>query len=68
MTSTHDLKEELQGLDSPDPVTRAVSREKAQDLIGSPEVDLEQREAIADRLMEANQALATQNVGKEDSY
>lgn len=60
--------EDLQNLDSSDPVIRAVCREKAQDIIGSPEIDLQQREAIADLVIEANQELSQKTVGKDDSY
>ncbi len=65
---TDHLNADFKDLDSSDPVERAVCREKAQEIIGSPEVDLEQREAIADRLIEANQELIAKNVGKEESY
>ncbi len=71
MTQTPQIQEndgDLKGLDSADPLTRAVSREKAQNIIGNPEVELETREAIADRLLEANQELTRKTVTKDESY
>ncbi|MGK7933409.1 MAG: hypothetical protein AB4041_18525 [Microcystaceae cyanobacterium] len=68
MSQTNDLKPNLKDLDSDDPVTRAECREQAQEIIASPEIELKEREAIADRLLEANQELTAKNVGQEDSY
>ncbi len=64
----NDPNAEFRDLDSADPVKRAVCREKAQDIIASPEINLEERAAVTDRLLEANQTLTFKNVTKDESY
>jgi hypothetical protein len=68
VSQTNDLKPDLKDLDSDDPVTRAECREQAQEIIASTEIELKDREAIADRLLEANQELTAKNVVQGDSY
>jgi hypothetical protein len=59
---------ELENLDQVDPVQGAACREEAQELLADPSVTLKVRTAIADSLMQANQALSVKNVVSEDSY
>lgn len=49
-------------------VTSAVYRELAQDVLADPSIDLVWRQAVADRLHQANHLLETQTVGRDDSY
>jgi hypothetical protein len=51
-----------------DIVTSAVYREEAQDALASPEVTPEWKEAISDRLNEANHKLEMRTVTGGDSY
>ena len=55
-------------LDKVDMTTSAEYREMAQDVLADPQVNFDVREAIADRLNQANQQLATMTVSKTDSY
>jgi hypothetical protein len=59
---------ELENLDQVDPVQGAACREEAQELLADSSVTLKVRTAIADSLMQANQALSVKNVVSEDSY
>ncbi|MFM7574253.1 MAG: hypothetical protein ACKO4S_14140 [Snowella sp.] len=59
---------ELENLDQVDLVQGAACREAAQELLADPSVTLNVRTAIADSLMQANQALSVKNVVSEDSY
>ena len=43
-------------------------RQQALELLADPQVSLKWRQAIAERLNEANHLLALTNVGSEDSY
>ena len=58
----------LDQLDKVDMTTSAEYREMAQDVLADPQVNFDVREAIADRLNQANQQLATMTVSKTDSY
>ena len=58
----------LDQLDKVDMTTSAEYREMAQDVLADPQVNFDVREAIADRLNQANQQLATMTVSKPDSY
>lgn len=59
---------ELENLDQVDLVQGAACREEAQELLADPSVELKVRTAIADSLMQANQALSVKNVVSGDSY
>ncbi|MBW4474126.1 MAG: hypothetical protein KME45_27685 [Stenomitos rutilans HA7619-LM2] len=48
--------------------TSAVYRKLAQDVLADPSIDLVWRQAIANRLHQANHLLETQTVGRDDSY
>ncbi len=58
----------LKTIDQVDLMTSALYRELAQEVLATPEVSLTMRQAIADRLNQANRDLARQTVGSEDSY
>ena len=55
-------------IDQVDALTGARYREMAQDILATPSVRLDIRQAIADRLNHANHRLETKTVGSEDSY
>ncbi|HBB31156.1 MAG TPA: hypothetical protein DDZ80_01935 [Cyanobacteria bacterium UBA8803] len=58
----------LQKIDQVDPLTSAVYREQAQEVLATPSIELRLRRAIADLLNRANQELAMKTVTSEDSY
>lgn len=60
--------ENLNQLDQVDLTTSAIYRELAQEVLADSDINCDVREAIADRLNQANQQLATQTVSKTDSY
>jgi hypothetical protein len=66
--SPQTVYENLNELDQVDLTTSAEYREMAQEVLADPEVNFDVREAIADRLNQANQQLATLTVSKTDSY
>jgi hypothetical protein len=57
----------LELLDRVDAPTSALYRESAQALLADPEISLEWRKAISDRLNQANHELTVHSVG-DDSY
>jgi hypothetical protein len=59
--------ENLEQVDRVDAFTSATYRESAQEVLADPEVSLDMREAIADRLHEANHEL-TIHAPNDDSY
>ncbi len=58
----------LKLLEKVDPVKSANYRELAQEVLANPEVSLNMRDAISERLNEANHELTTVTVGDENSY
>jgi hypothetical protein len=58
----------LQFLDQEDAVKTASYRELAQEILANPDVSLSWRQAIADRLNDANRLLARLTVARDDSY
>lgn len=66
--SLETVYENLNHLDQVDLTTSAVYREMAQDVLADSEVNCDVREAIADRLNQANQQLINTTVSKTDSY
>lgn len=58
----------LRLLEHVDNVTSAFYRQLAQDVLADPEVSLSWRQAIADRLNQANHLLAILTVSNHDSY
>jgi len=59
---------DLENLDQSDLVQGAECRAEAQEILANPSVALRVRTAIADLLLQANQALVVKNVVGEDSY
>jgi hypothetical protein len=66
--SIEQLSQELLDLDQVDADKGADLRQKAQEILAEPSIDLPIREAIADSLSQGNQLLTLKTVGKEDSY
>ncbi|MBD0335620.1 MAG: hypothetical protein ICV62_09035 [Cyanobacteria bacterium Co-bin13] len=61
--------DKLQELDSGDIAASAAYRQLAQEVLADDGISLNWREAIAERLNQANQLLGIQTVGgKDDSY
>jgi hypothetical protein len=58
----------LKLLEKTDVTNSAIYRELAQEILADPEVSLNWREAIADRLSQANHLLTTKSMTDEDSY
>ncbi|MCA1990680.1 MAG: hypothetical protein LDL41_01340 [Coleofasciculus sp. S288] len=58
----------LRKIDQVDLMTSALYRELAQDVLARPGVSLAMKQAIADRLNQANNRLGRQTTGSEDSY
>lgn len=55
-------------LEQVDKVSSAQYRQMAQDILADPEVSLQWREAIAERLNQANRQLGLQTANDGDSY
>jgi hypothetical protein len=68
LTSLQTIYDNLGLLEQGDVVKSALYRQLAQEVIGDPQVSLSWRQAIADRLQQANHLLAMLTVGKDDSY
>jgi hypothetical protein len=58
----------LARIDQVDLATSAIYRQQAQEVLANPRVGLELRQAISDRLMQANRYLSMQTVNNGDSY
>lgn len=67
MTTPKEVLAHLQHIDEVDVVEGASYREEAQEILADDTVSLKWRKAIADRLNQANHALALHTV-TEDSY
>jgi hypothetical protein len=68
MTTPKEVFEHLEKLEQGDIVQSASYREEAQDILADSRVSLKWRQAIADRLNQANHDLALHTVSSEDSY
>jgi Fe2+ or Zn2+ uptake regulation protein len=66
--SPQTVYDNLNRLEQEDVVESAVYRELAQAALADPDVSLNWRQAIAERLSQANHLLAMLTVGKDDSY
>lgn len=66
--SVETIYENLNNLDQVDLTTSAEYREMAQEVLADSHIDCGVREAIADRLNQANQQLINTTVSKTDSY
>jgi hypothetical protein len=67
ITTIETVYQNLALLDRVDPTTSALYRESAQAVLADPEISLEWRKAISDRLNQANHELTVHSVG-DDSY
>lgn len=67
MISPHQVLSNLRHLDVADTATSARYRRQAQQILADPQISLKMRNAIADRLHQANNLLAIQTVSG-DSY
>ncbi|HIK45460.1 MAG TPA: hypothetical protein IGR64_11330 [Leptolyngbyaceae cyanobacterium M65_K2018_010] len=68
MTTPKEVFEHLGQLEQVDTVQSATYREEAQEVLADTSVSLPLRQAIADRLNQANHDLALHTAGSEDSY
>jgi hypothetical protein len=68
MISPQMVYDNLRLLEQVDVVTSASYRELAQEVLADPDVSFSWRQAIADRLNQANQLLEMLTVGVNDSY
>lgn len=66
--SPQSVYDNLSLLEQVDVATSALYRQLAQDVLANPDVSLTWRQAIADRLNQANHLLAMVTVGNDDSY
>jgi DNA-binding PadR family transcriptional regulator len=66
--SPQTIYDNLSLLEQEDVVNSARYRQLAQDVLANPEVSLSWRQAISERLNQANRLLAMLTVGKDDSY
>lgn len=67
-TSPQVAYDNLKLLERVDVAMSASYRQQAQEVLADPEVSLTWRQAIADRLYQANHLLALLTVGTDDSY
>lgn len=66
--SPQTVYDNLDLLEQADAVSSATVRESAQEVLADPEISLTWRQAIADRLNQANHQLELGTVGNNDSY
>ncbi|MEM8504465.1 MAG: hypothetical protein AAF716_15085 [Cyanobacteria bacterium P01_D01_bin.1] len=62
------LYEDLANIEQMDMTTEALCRERAQQVLANSGISLNWRDAIAERLHEANHTLANRTVTEGDSY
>ncbi len=67
LNSIETIYKNLQLIDRVDPTTSAAYRQSAIEVLANPEISLEWRKAISDRLNQANHEL-TVHLVDEDSY
>lgn len=68
MQTPETVYQNLELLDRVDATTSAIYRQAAQDLLANPEIGLEWRKAISDRLNQANHELTVHSTTTDDSY
>jgi hypothetical protein len=68
MVSPEKVYDELKLLDQADIASGALYRQHAQEILADPKVSLSWRQAIAERLNQANRLLAILTVETGDSY
>jgi hypothetical protein len=68
MQSLQNVYENLEKIDRVDATTSAMYRESAQEVLADPEISLEWRKAISDRLNQVNHQLTVRAHVDGDSY
>lgn len=68
LVSLQTIYDNLNLLEQEDVVKSALYRQLAQDVLANPEISLRWRQAIAERLNQANHLLVRLTVGQDDSY
>ena len=68
MVSPRTVYDNLKLLEKVDTTQSALYRQQAQEVLADPNISMSWRQAIADRLNQANHLLALLTVGNEDSY
>lgn len=66
--SPQTVYDNLNLLEQADAISCATLRESAQEVLADPDISLTWRQAIADRLNQANHQLEMRTVGNNDSY
>ncbi len=66
--SLQTVYDNLEKIDRVDATTSAMYRQSAQEVLANPEISLEWRKAICDRLNQANHELTVHSVVDDDSY
>jgi hypothetical protein len=67
-TSLQTVYDNLEQIDRVDPITSATYRQSAQEILADPEISLEWRKAISDRLNRVNHELTVHAHVDDDSY
>jgi hypothetical protein len=68
MQSLQTIYENLEKIDRVDAITSAMYRQSAQEILADPEISLEWRKAISDRLNQVNHELTVHAHVDDDSY
>ena len=66
--SLQTIYKNLEQIDRVDPTTSAMYRQSAQEILANPEISLEWRKAISDRLNQVNHELTVHAHVDDDSY
>ena len=66
--SLQTIYKNLEQIDRVDPTTSAIYRQSAQEVLADPEISLEWRKAISDRLNRVNHELTVHAHVDDDSY
>jgi hypothetical protein len=66
--SLQTVYDNLEQIDRVDPTTSAIYRQSAQEILADPEISLEWRKAISDRLNQVNHELTVHAHVDDDSY
>jgi hypothetical protein len=66
--SLQTVYDNLEQIDRVDPTTSAIYRQSAQEVLADPEISLEWRKAISDRLNQVNHELTVHAHVDDDSY
>ena len=66
--SLQTIYKNLEQIDRVDPTTSAIYRQSAQEILANPEISLEWRKAISDRLNQVNHELTVHAHVDDESY